>query len=209
MNCCKCGGVIVYPEGLNGEKICAKCGIVLESTPSLRSFSQWAPEWFSNWNETDSETLKEWLTTLRAVSCQLNIPNFPFREEAARTIRKQYHLLTKSQRLSKNKRATVAGLIHLTLKEYNKKRPLSEISKELSLDQSKVTKQTWLLNKTFNAGKKPLNLPRKTSISYLYEYAGNMKCLPNYFFRNFSFIFLANIIKCACSKTYWVPSRSS
>jgi transcription initiation factor TFIIIB Brf1 subunit/transcription initiation factor TFIIB len=174
LKCPDCGGSIVYPNGLEGEKSCSACGLVAEEMSTFEVYTHWAPEWNSNWTEQDSETLKEWLTTLRAVSCQLNVPNFPFREEVARTIRKQYHLLAKSQRLSKNKRATVAGLIHLTLKEYNKMRPIKEISKGLSIDQRTVTKQTWLLSKTLDDGKKTLKIPRKTSIAYLYEYAGKM-----------------------------------
>ena len=126
VKCPKCYGIIVYPEGLNGEKICTQCGLVIEETPAIKSFTKWAPEWHSNWSEQDSETLKEWLTTLRAVSCQLNLPNFPYREEAARTIRTQNHLLFKSQKLSKNKRATVAALMHLVLKEYGKMRSIKE-----------------------------------------------------------------------------------
>jgi transcription initiation factor TFIIIB Brf1 subunit/transcription initiation factor TFIIB len=174
LNCCKCGGAVVYPEGLNGEKICAKCGIVLESTPSLRSFSQWVPEWFSNWNEQDSETLKEWLTILRSVSCQLNIPNFPYREEAARTIRSQNICLSKSQKLSKNKRATVAALIHIVLKEYDKIRSIREISKELSLDKKLVLKQVWTLNKTLNQNRTQTMIQRKTSSDYLREKGGKI-----------------------------------
>ena len=162
---------IVYPEGLEGEKICSKCGLVLDETPSFKGYVQWAPEWHSNWNEQDSETLKEWLTVLRGVSCQLNLPNYPYREEAARTIRKQNRALFKSQKLSKNKRATVAALIHLVLKEYDKMRSIKEISKELSLDHRMVMKQSWLLNKTLETKKEPIKIRRKTSVDYLHEYA--------------------------------------
>ena len=140
--CQMCDRTVVYPEGLNGEKICSNCGLVIEETPVFKGFAQWTPEWYSNWNEQDSETLKEWLTTLRAVSCQLNIPNFPYREEAARTIRTQNHVLFRSQKLSKNKRATVAALMHLILKEYDKMRPIKEISKELSFDHKSVMKHS-------------------------------------------------------------------
>ena len=140
----------------------------------MNGYTQWAPEWFSNWNEQDSETLKEWLTTLRAVSCQLNIPNYPYREEAARTIRNQNHSLFKSQKLSKNKRATVAALMHLTLKEYNKMRPIKEISKQLSLDPKTVMKQTWLLNKILGEKKETLKTQRKTAMDYLHESVGKL-----------------------------------
>jgi transcription initiation factor TFIIIB Brf1 subunit/transcription initiation factor TFIIB len=169
MNCQKCDGQIVYPEGLNGEKICSRCGLVAEGTLSLKGYSQWTPEWYSNWNEQDSETIKEWLTTLRAVSCQLNIPNFPYREEAARTIRTQKRCLSKSQKLSKNKRATVAALIHLVLKEYKKARPIAEISDELKLDRRLVLKQTWILNKELNQENPKLRIKHKTALDYLKE----------------------------------------
>ena len=174
LNCNKCEGTIVYPEGLNGEKVCSNCGLVLDETPTVKGYTQWTPEWFSNWNEQDSETLKEWLTTLRGVSCQLNIPNYPYREEAARTIRKQNHTLFKSQKLSKNKRATVAALMHIILKEYDKMRPIKEISKELSIDNKVVMKQAWLLNKTLNSKKETVKIQRRTSIDYLHEYSGKL-----------------------------------
>jgi transcription initiation factor TFIIIB Brf1 subunit/transcription initiation factor TFIIB len=174
LNCHNCEGTIVYPEGLNGEKICSHCGLVIDETPTVKGYAQWTPEWFSNWNEKDSETLKEWLTLLRTISCQLNIPNYPYREEAARTIRKQNHTLFRSQKLSKNKRATVAALMHLILKEYDQMRSLKEISKELSLDSKVVMKQAWLLNKTFEAKKEPVKIQRLTSLDYLHEYAGKI-----------------------------------
>jgi transcription initiation factor TFIIIB Brf1 subunit/transcription initiation factor TFIIB len=173
LSCQKCEGAVVYPEGLNGEKICKECGLVLDETPTFRSFSQWTPEWHSNWNEQDSETLKEWLTTLRAVSCQLNIPNFPYREEAARTIRKQNNCFSKSQTLSKNKRATVAALIHLVLKEYSKVRSITDISKELLLDKKLVLRQTWILNKTLTHERTD-TMQRKTATDYLFEKAGKV-----------------------------------
>jgi transcription initiation factor TFIIIB Brf1 subunit/transcription initiation factor TFIIB len=173
LNHLKCDGAVVYPEGLNGEKICKECGLVLDETPTFKNYSPWTPEWHSNWNEQDSETLKEWLTTLRAVSCQLNIPNFPYREEAARTIRKQNNCFSKSQRLSKNKRATVAALIHLVLKEYSKERPISDISKELLLDKKLVLRQTWILNKTLTHETKD-TMQRKNATDYLFEKAGKL-----------------------------------
>jgi transcription initiation factor TFIIIB Brf1 subunit/transcription initiation factor TFIIB len=175
LECHNCGGnTIVYPEGLSGEKICSNCGLVIDETPTFKNSAQWTPEWYSSWSEKDSETLKEWLTTLRAVSCQLNIPNFPYREEAARTIRKQNHFLFKSQKLSKNKRATIAALMHLILKEYDKMRPIKTISKQLSLDNRAVTKHAWLLNKTLNGKQEPTITYRKTAIDYLHEYAGKI-----------------------------------
>ncbi len=174
MNCQKCEGTIIYPEGLDGEKICSNCGLVIDEAPTFKGYTQWAPEWHSNWNERDSETLKEWLTLLRAVSCQLNIPNYPYREEAARTIRTQKHRLFKSQKLSKNKRATVAALMHLILKEYNKMRSIKEICKELSLDNRIVMKQSWLLNKTLRTKNQTVKIQRRTATDYLHEYAGKI-----------------------------------
>jgi transcription initiation factor TFIIIB Brf1 subunit/transcription initiation factor TFIIB len=171
LKCHKCDNQIIYPEGLDGEKICSNCGLVVDETPTLNDYIQWTPEWYSNWNEEDSDTLKEWLTMLRSVSCQLNIPNYPYREEAARTIRNRNWPLFASQKLSKNKRATVAALMHFVLKEYDKMRSIKEISKELSLDQRTVKKQAWLLNKTLNSEKKSLRIPRRTAMHYLREYA--------------------------------------
>ncbi len=175
MYCPNCKGIILFPEGLGGEKVCSRCGLVIDGTPVAQTFSQWAPEWHSNWNEEDSDTTKEWLTTLRAVSCQLNLPNFPYREEAARTIRIQNKALFRSQKLCKNKRTTVAALIHIILREYNKMRPIKEISRELSLDNCEVTKQVWLLNKTLNSQETELNrLKRKTALDYFHEYVGKL-----------------------------------
>ena len=175
MKCPKCyDGIILCPEGIEGEKICSHCGMVIDEIPTFKGYTQWSPEWYSNWSGEDSETLKEWLTVLRAVTCQLNIPNYPYREEAARIIRKQKHTLGKSQKLSKNKRATVAALMHLILKEYDKLRPVKEISKELSLDNKLVMKHTWLLNKTIKLKKETIKINRKTAINYLHEYAGKM-----------------------------------
>jgi transcription initiation factor TFIIIB Brf1 subunit/transcription initiation factor TFIIB len=173
LNCQKCDCVVVYPEGLSGEKICKECGLVIDAAPTFKSFSPWTPEWHSNWNEQDSETIKEWLTTLRAVSCQLNIPNFPYREEAARTIRKQNSCFSKSQKLSKNKRATVAALMHLVLKEYNRLRPIKDISEELLLDKKLVLRQTWILNKTLTPNRKD-TIQRKTAKDYLFEKGGTI-----------------------------------
>jgi len=174
VKCKICGNTVIYPEGLQGEKACSKCGLVIEEMPQTKNYSQWTPEWHSNYDEEDSPTLKEWLTILRAVSCQLNIPNFPYREEAARTIRNKKHSFFQSQKLSKNKRATVAALLHLTLKEYNKMRPIKQISKELTLDHRTVLKQTWLLNKTLHNEKQPFVIRRKTAADYLHENAGKL-----------------------------------
>jgi transcription initiation factor TFIIIB Brf1 subunit/transcription initiation factor TFIIB len=168
----QCEGAMIYPEGLRGEKICSKCGLVLETNLPVKSFTNWTPEWNSNWDEQDSETLKEWLTILRTISCQLNVPNFPYREEAARTLRRQKQTIFKSQKLSKDKRSTVAALMHLVLKEYNKMRPIKEISEELSLDIKTVHKHSWILQKTLQPKEEPVTNQRKTALDYLHEYGG-------------------------------------
>ena len=174
MNCPTCSCVAVSPEGLAGEKVCPICGLVMGKPLRVGGFTRWTPEWHANWNETDSETLKEWLTTLRTVSCQLGIPNFPYREEAARTIRKGSHLLAQSQRFGKNKRATIAALMHLILKEYNKMRPVKNICQALSLDSSLVMKQAWMLNNTIKTQNQILKIQRKTAKDYLLELSGKI-----------------------------------
>jgi transcription initiation factor TFIIIB Brf1 subunit/transcription initiation factor TFIIB len=176
MNCPKCSGEAVSPEGQNGERVCSKCGLVLngESVAHGIEFTHYTPEWYSTWGEQDSETLREWLTALRTVSCQLNVPNFPYREEAARTIRKGNHLLFKSQNFGKNKRATVAALVHLILREYGKDRSLKEIAQQLSLDSRLVMKQAWTLSKTINQEKQVIKIERKSSKDYLFECGGKV-----------------------------------
>jgi transcription initiation factor TFIIIB Brf1 subunit/transcription initiation factor TFIIB len=177
MRCPSCRGKVISPEGQNGEKVCSACGLVLSKTPIAReqSFTQWNPEWHSNWHQNDSETLKEWLTTLRTVSCQLNLPSFPYREEAARRIREENHILFHSQKFGKNKRATVAALLHLILRQYDKNRPIKDICKQLSLDSRLVIKQSWALNKTVIDNQRSfINIPRKTSTDYLFEYGGKI-----------------------------------
>jgi transcription initiation factor TFIIIB Brf1 subunit/transcription initiation factor TFIIB len=171
----ECSHKILTPDGISGEHICKTCGLVIASSRPLNAYTQLSPEWYSNWSEKDSQTLKEWLTILRVVSCQLNIPNFPYREEAARIIRKQAHLLARSQRLSKNKRATVAALMHMILKEYDKKRPLKEIAKDLCVDYKLVMKQAWTLSEVLEIEKEN-NVIKKDSRSteYLRKYAGKL-----------------------------------
>lgn len=169
MNCPECSGALLYPEGLTGEKVCSACGLVVGETLAMRIFSQWTPNWPSNWVEQDSDTLKQWLTTLRMVSCQLNLPNFPYREEAAHLLRKENRLFFKSQTLAKNKKATVAGLIHIVLKEYGKGRSIKKICEQLGLDSKLVMKQTWKLKDKLRTKEKFLQTRRKSSKEYLYE----------------------------------------
>lgn len=174
MKCPECNGTTISPEGILGEKACTNCGLVAEESLVAQHFSQWAPKLPSNWNEQDSETLKEWLTTLRTVSCQLNIPNFPYREEVARIIRKENDSFSQSQRFTKNKKATVAALIQLILKEYGKDRSLKRICQQLTLDSKLVMKQTWILKENFRVKKKLLKMQRKSSKEYLYKYGGKI-----------------------------------
>ncbi len=177
MRCPSCKGTVVSPDGQNGEKVCSACGLVLRRVPYARerSYAQWNPQWHSNWHESDSETLKEWLTTLRTVSCQLNLPNFPYREEAARKIRKEAKTLFKSQKLGKNKRATIAAILHNILKQYAKNRSLKEICTQLSLDSKQVLNQSWTLNKTtINKHSQFVTTPRKTPTDYLFERGGKI-----------------------------------
>jgi len=171
MGCPTCRGIVVSPRGQNGEKVCSVCGLVLAKTPTkTQSCTQWIPEWHSKWNENDSATLKEWLTVLRTVSCQLNLPNFPYREEAARRIRKEKHTFAQSQKFGKHKRATVAALLHQVLRQYDKNRSIQEICQQLGLDSRLVMKQSWNLKKTSIQNQNDLvNSHRKTATDYLFD----------------------------------------
>ena len=170
MKCPLCSGTAVSPDGIKGENVCTTCGLVIDNKPIVRGFNRWNLEWHSNWHPEDPETLKEWLSTLRTVSCQLKIPRFPYQEEAALKIRKTKHIFCQSQRFAKNKRETVAALMHLVLKEYNTIRPIREICKELNLDIKSVQKKAWML-KSINNKKVILKIKRRTSKDYLHEYA--------------------------------------
>ena len=169
VKCPVCNGIPACPDGPKGEKVCTTCGLVLDQTKSFPSFVQWNPEWHSNWKTEDPEPLKEWLTTLRTVSCQLRIPRFPFQEEVAIKIRKEKNLFLKSQRFAKKKRITIVALLHLILKEYNKNRPIKQMCEELNIDQKTVLKQAWILKK-INIKKKLIKTQRKRSKDYLIEY---------------------------------------
>ncbi len=175
MNCPACSSDTTTPEGAPGERVCTKCGLVIDNPPIVRGYTHWNPEWKSNWTEKDPETLKEWLTVLRTVSCQLGIPDFPYREEAARTIRKSKHLLSQSQKFVKNKRATVAALMHLILREYNKVRPIKSIAEQLALDSTTVMKQAWALSDTIKTTHSIIQIQRKTARDYLLENGGKMQ----------------------------------
>jgi len=84
------------------------------------------------------------------VSCQLNLPSFPYREEAARVIRVKSDIFFRSQRFGKNKREAVAALVYLVIREYDEIRPLKEICQKLSLDHRLVMKYAWTMRKMTN-----------------------------------------------------------
>lgn len=146
-NCPQCEGELVFPEGLTGETVCKNCGLVTSQPRISQVFTDWTPKWFFNWDDEDSDTLREWLTALRTVTYQLNLPNFPHREEAARIIRSRSDVLLRSQRFGKNKIVAVAALMHLILRKYNEVRPLREVCTTLKLDQRLVMKYTWAMSK--------------------------------------------------------------
>jgi transcription initiation factor TFIIIB Brf1 subunit/transcription initiation factor TFIIB len=173
LKCPICSGTAVSPDGIKGEKVCDTCGLVIDNIPNVRGFKHWNLEWHSTWSPEEPQTLKEWLTTIRTVACQLKIPRFPFQEEAALKIRKAKQTFYRSQKFAKNKRETIAALLHLVLNEYNKIRPIDEICKELNLDTKSVLKQLWLL-KTINNNKELLKLRRKTSRDYLLQIANKV-----------------------------------
>ena len=150
LSCPECHGALVFPNGLKGEIICKRCGLVISRGQTSQGFTKWTPKWFSNWNENDSDTLREWLTTLRTVSCQLNLPNFPYREETARIIKLKSDVFFRSQRFGKNKKEAIAALVHLVLRKYNQIRPLREICKTLSLNHRLVMKYAWTMRKMTN-----------------------------------------------------------
>lgn len=168
MNCPKCKGPLVYPDGLEGEAVCERCGLVVSPAQTGPSFSEWTPTRLSAWSRQDSETLRKWLTTLRTVSAQLNLPSTPYNEEAARIIRQKSQFLFRSQRFGKNKREAVAALLYLILKEYEVMRPLKEICGKLSLEPALVTKYAWEMRKMTNLKK------IFTPIDYLRKYGSTL-----------------------------------
>lgn len=147
VRCPECQGKLVSPSGGQGEIVCASCGLVVSEVQYNHGFTEFAPEWFSTWDQGDSGTLKKWLTELRIVTCQLHLPDFPYREEAARVIRKRNETIFHSQKLSKNKKEAVTALIYLILRQYGEARSLKEICEQLSLDPSLVMKHTWKFRK--------------------------------------------------------------
>jgi transcription initiation factor TFIIIB Brf1 subunit/transcription initiation factor TFIIB len=174
MGCPECKGQTVYSGGSIRERVCTNCGLVLEKASLAQRFSPWNPDWPSKWVREDSETLKQWLTILRTVSCQLNLPNFPYREEAARLIRTKNNLFFQRQKLAKNKREAVAALMHLILREYGKDRSIKEICQQLSLNNKLVMKQTWNLKKQIKPKKERKQTRRRSSKDYLYKFGGEL-----------------------------------
>lgn len=147
MKCPECQGLLVSPNGKRGEIVCAKCGLVITGFQYHQGFTELTPKWYSNWDKSDSATLRKWLTVLRTVSCQLNLPDFPYREEAARVIRKSSDQIFHSQKLAKKKKEAVTALVYIILRQYGEARSLKEMSEKLSLDSSLVMKRTWALRK--------------------------------------------------------------
>ena len=168
MKCPECQGPLISPSGPKGETVCQECGLVVQRAKTIQTFANWAPKWFSNWDEDDSDTLRKWLTTLRTISCQLNLPNFPYREEAARIIRQKSNQLFRSQRFGKNKREATAALIHLILREYDEMRPLKEICQTLNLDHHLVYKYAWTMRTIVNFNN------TFTAKDYLKKYGGKL-----------------------------------
>ncbi len=168
--CPLCRGIQISPEGIKGEKVCTTCGLVSDHIYNVPMFTKWTPEWHSNWRPEDPESLRDWLITLRTISCQLKIPRFPYQEEAAIKIRKEKGLFLKSQRFAKNKRTTLVALMHLVLKEYNRTRSIKQMCQELNLDSKLAFKQVWVL-KRINTKKNVIKIPRKTSKDYLFEFS--------------------------------------
>ena len=147
VNCPECCNSLVSPDGEQGEVVCSSCGLVVTGIQHDPGFTEFAPKWYSNWSQGDSGTLKKWLTELRIVSCQLHLPDFPYKEEAARVIRKKNERLFHSQKLAKNKKEAVTALIYLIMRQYGEARSIKEMCERLSLDSSLVMKHTWKLRK--------------------------------------------------------------
>jgi transcription initiation factor TFIIIB Brf1 subunit/transcription initiation factor TFIIB len=147
LKCPECHGALILPSGEGSEVVCEICGLVISGFQHHQGFNEWTPERYSNWDKRDSCTLMEWLTELRTVSCQLHIPDFPYREEAARVIRKKSSKIFRSQMLGKNKKEAVTALVFLILRQYGEARSLKEMCETLSLDASLVMKHSWVLRK--------------------------------------------------------------
>jgi len=147
LKCPECHGSLIFPNGEYREVVCSRCGLVIHGYQDNQGFNEWTPEWHSNWNNKDSGTMMKWLTELRIVTCQLHLPDFPYREEAARVIRKKSDQIFRSQMLCKNKKEAVTALVFLILRQYGEARSLKEICETLSLDISLVMKHSWVLRK--------------------------------------------------------------
>jgi len=153
LKCPECRGSLIFPNGQYSEIVCERCGLVITGFQDKQGFTEWTPEWYSNWDKGDSGTLREWLTALRTVSCQLHLPDFPYREEVARVIRKRSSRIFRSQMLGKNKNEAITALVFLILRQYGEARSLKEICETLSLDTSLVMKHSWVLRKMTKLGR--------------------------------------------------------
>jgi len=172
VDCPECHGPLIFPDGLNGEIVCKRCGLVISQAQTSQGFANWTLKWFSNWDQNDSDTLREWLTTLRTVSCQLNLPDFPYKEEAAHVIRLKKDVFFRCQRFGKNKREAIAALIYLILREYNEIRSVKEICERLSLKHRLVEKYAWAMREMTNFHK------TFSAKDYLREYAWKLTSDP-------------------------------
>ena len=152
LKCPECQGLLIFPNGQYCEVVCERCGLVITGFQDSQGFTEWIPEWYSNWDKRDSGTLRAWLTELRTVSCQLHLPDFPYREEVARVIRKKSSRIFRSQMLAKNKKEAITALVFLILRYYGEARSLKEICEKLSLDTSLVKKHSWVLRKMMKIG---------------------------------------------------------
>jgi len=168
LKCPKCNGALVFPDGELGESVCAGCGLVTTQDFLNQGYVEWTPSLYSQWRENESNTMREWLTVLRLISSQLNLPNMPYREEAARIIRNKRDIFLRSQKYGRNKKEVISALIYIILREYDKLRSLKDICGHLSLNYNLVSKMVWDIRK------KTKFKTKITAIDYLWVYGGKI-----------------------------------